>query len=198
MPTTTNNGWTTPADTDLVKDGAAAIRTLGNAIDSTLGVYSSAGMSLVTSATIGSGVSSVTVSSAFNTNYDAYRIIVIGGVGSANNAFLTFQLGSASTAYYSALSYVSFAGATSQVGNNNGSVFNYMGAVNTTGVNASIEVLSPFLTANTMVNASFHDATNCGRVTGFLSNSTSYTAFTIAPNTGTLTGGKIYVYGYKK
>ena len=33
MPTTTNYGWTTPADTDLVKDGAAAIRTLGNGID---------------------------------------------------------------------------------------------------------------------------------------------------------------------
>ena len=33
MPTTSNFGWTTPADTDLVKDGAAAIRTLGNGID---------------------------------------------------------------------------------------------------------------------------------------------------------------------
>lgn len=36
MPTTTNYGWTTPADTDLVKDGAAAIRTLGSSIDTTL------------------------------------------------------------------------------------------------------------------------------------------------------------------
>jgi hypothetical protein len=36
MPTTTNFGWTTPADTDLVKDGAAAIRTLGNGIDTSL------------------------------------------------------------------------------------------------------------------------------------------------------------------
>lgn len=33
MPTTTNFGWTTPADTDLLKDGASAIRTLGNGID---------------------------------------------------------------------------------------------------------------------------------------------------------------------
>lgn len=36
MPTTTNYGWTTPADTDLVKDGAAAIRTLGSSIDTTV------------------------------------------------------------------------------------------------------------------------------------------------------------------
>jgi hypothetical protein len=33
MATTTNYGWTTPDDTDLVKDGAAAIRTLGSSID---------------------------------------------------------------------------------------------------------------------------------------------------------------------
>lgn len=36
MPSTTNFGWTTPADTDLVKDGALAIRTLGNGIDTSL------------------------------------------------------------------------------------------------------------------------------------------------------------------
>jgi hypothetical protein len=36
MPTTTNYGWTTPADTDLVKDGAAAIRTLGSSIDTSM------------------------------------------------------------------------------------------------------------------------------------------------------------------
>lgn len=35
MATTTNYSWTTPDDTDLVKDGAAAIRTLGSAIDTT-------------------------------------------------------------------------------------------------------------------------------------------------------------------
>lgn len=36
MATTTNFGWETPDDTDLVKDGALAMRTLGNAIDASL------------------------------------------------------------------------------------------------------------------------------------------------------------------
>ena len=36
MATTTNYGWETPDDTDLVKDGALAMRTLGNAIDTSL------------------------------------------------------------------------------------------------------------------------------------------------------------------
>jgi len=44
MPTTTNYGWTTPADTDLVKDGASAIRTLGTAIDTT--VFNNAGAAI--------------------------------------------------------------------------------------------------------------------------------------------------------
>jgi len=35
MATTTNYGWTTPDDVSLVKDGAAAIRTLGSSVDTT-------------------------------------------------------------------------------------------------------------------------------------------------------------------
>jgi hypothetical protein len=36
MPSTTNFSWTTPADTDYVKDGASAIRTLANGIDTSM------------------------------------------------------------------------------------------------------------------------------------------------------------------
>jgi hypothetical protein len=36
MATTTNFGWVTPDDTSLVKDGAAAIRTLGQSIDTSM------------------------------------------------------------------------------------------------------------------------------------------------------------------
>ena len=44
MATTTNYSWTTPDDTALVKDGAAAIRSLGTAIDTT--VFTNAGASI--------------------------------------------------------------------------------------------------------------------------------------------------------
>ena len=37
MATTTNFGWATPDDTAYVKDGASAMRTLGSAIDSSMG-----------------------------------------------------------------------------------------------------------------------------------------------------------------
>jgi hypothetical protein len=49
MGTTTNNGWPTPVATDLVKDGWEAIKDLGDAIDTTLGVYapSTSGLTLI-------------------------------------------------------------------------------------------------------------------------------------------------------
>jgi len=45
MANTTNYSWETPDDTDLVKDGAAAIRTLGTAIDTT--VFNNASAAIV-------------------------------------------------------------------------------------------------------------------------------------------------------
>ena len=42
MASTTNYSWSTPDDTALVKDGAAAIRSLGSAIDSTVFTNASA------------------------------------------------------------------------------------------------------------------------------------------------------------
>lgn len=36
MATSTSFGWELPDDTDLVKDGAAAMRTLGNSIDASM------------------------------------------------------------------------------------------------------------------------------------------------------------------
>jgi len=47
MATTTNYSWATPDDTDLVKDGAAAIRTLGSSIDTT--VFTNAGAAVAKS-----------------------------------------------------------------------------------------------------------------------------------------------------
>ena len=50
------------------------------------------GLWLVKSQTIGTGVSSVTVTDAFSADYDSYKIVISGGVGSAT-AVLRTQLG---------------------------------------------------------------------------------------------------------
>ena len=74
MPTTTNNGWTIPADTDLVKNGASAIRTLGNAIDTTLGVYvaSSPGLVKLSTQTFTSASSVSFAANTFTSTYNTY------------------------------------------------------------------------------------------------------------------------------
>ena len=96
MPTTTNNGWPTPADTDLVKNGADAIRDLGNAIDTTLGVYSPVTPGLVKiNTTSFSGVSTQSFNSVFNSTYDNYKILL--KMTTSNGGALTLKLRASGT-----------------------------------------------------------------------------------------------------
>ena len=155
------------------------------------------GLVYVTSATIGSGVSSVTVSNCFSSTYDNYRIIYSGGVGTASPQALQIKMGSTAAGYYNALSYVSYStGATSTAVVNNGSQWSYVGEASSALTWVCIDVLNPFLTKYTQFGGSYVGsvAGNCG---GYLADTTSYTAFSLISPT-TLTGGTITVYGYRK
>jgi len=58
MATTTNNGWVTPDNTAYVKDGASAIRSLGQSIDTSVGtglLAWTAYTPTLTNATLGNG-----------------------------------------------------------------------------------------------------------------------------------------------
>jgi agmatine/peptidylarginine deiminase len=82
MATTTNYGFEIPDDTDLVKDGALAMRDLGQDVDTQLftalgGDYP--GLRLIKTQTIGTSVSSVSITNAFSATYDSYKIIIEGG-----------------------------------------------------------------------------------------------------------------------
>jgi len=160
-----------------------------------------AGWQLVKKQTIGSGVSSVTVTGAFSTNFDNYRIIVSGGVGSAA-ANLGLKLGATATGYYGGVVYGVYSSGASAVSvNNNAASWTTVGGVGTGGIVGQIDLTAPFLSSNTSVSASYVGLAaggGAGQFAGFLSNSTSYTDFTITPSTGTLTGGTIYVYGWNK
>lgn len=201
--TTPNYGWDVPTSTDYVKDGATAIETLGDDIDATLytalgGAYP--GLRLVKKQTIGSGVSSVTVTGAFSSTYDNYCVIVIGGAGSATtNAALT--LGSTSTGYYSAGLYIAYSGSTAITGFNsgNGAAFGNAVAVSTTNLIGRFNLFGPNLAKTTGFACDGIEPLTSGYALtrqGFLNDTTQYTAFTLTPATGTLTGGTIYVYGY--
>jgi hypothetical protein len=156
------------------------------------------GLTWISSTTIGSAVSTATVSSAFSTTYDNYKIIISGGVGSAAQ-FLRFQLGSAAAAYYAGFSAVNYGtnlNENSVV--NNGAIFSNAGIMDTLNINMNLEVQSPFLTKPTYVSGSIATSGRAGAFAGVLSDSTSYTSFTVSPSAGTMTGGTITVYGYRK
>ena len=156
------------------------------------------GLVYVTSATVGTAVSSVTVSSAFSTTYDSYKILLSGITNSAGTD-LRITFGSTVTGYYGAYTYVySVSGASAVFGQNNTANLFIGGATTTDDQHASIEILNPFTAKRTSLNGLAFGNLYSFFYSGMLANTTSYTAFTIAPGTGTMTGGTITVYGYRK
>jgi hypothetical protein len=200
MAVTPNYSWPVPVATDLVKDGYQAIADLGDAIDATVYGQSSA-LVLVKSQVIGSAVASVAVTGAFSTTYDAYKIVIANTVPSASTV-INMILGSTATGYYytTVASTFSTGAYTAQLGAANTTLFTAVGNSNTANVSNSFELISPFLSAKTFFNANYVNVGGAaaGMMTGYLDNTTSYTAFTLSTVTGTLTGGTIYVYGYTK
>jgi hypothetical protein len=160
----------------------------------------SGALTLVKSQTIGSAVSSVTVTDAFSSTYDNYVISISGGSASASGG-LKLQLGSTVTGYYTWLLYGSYTGTAVNGFNQNNTTFagdfGYTSANGHTGV---ANILSPNLAARTSWNMAFaaQDTTYyAGWVNGFVNNATQYTAFTLTTGSGTITGGTIRVYGYQ-
>jgi len=160
---------------------------------------SSASLVLVKSQVIGTAVSSVTVTSAFSSAYDAYKIVIGGtGVGSTVGEQLLLQLGSATTNYDTAHQSVDYSGsAIFTNGASGASSFARVGAVKTTYQQMNLDIINPFNASPTTICAWYDYYTAGGWTTGIQRSTTSFTAFTILLGGGTITGGTIYVYGYK-
>jgi hypothetical protein len=157
------------------------------------------GLVYVTSATIGSGVSSVTVSNAFSATYDNYRIIVNAGAGSAI-ASLRLTLGATATGYYYAGKARDYSGSDLNVQGSN-VAFWYSAETEPNGMSGIIELQNPQLAKRTLFNTTITAPRSAGywlAVGGYLDNDTQYTAFTFTFSGGTQTGGNISVYGYRK
>lgn len=157
------------------------------------------GLQLIKTQTIGSAVSSVTVSDAFSATYDNYRIIVTGGSASTSLT-LALTLGSTNTGYYNSGQYTTFGSSTIVgFGNNNAASIALGGDGSADGLNSVIEVYNPFLSKTTTFRCTYITNRTSGVFVdggAFLNNTTSYTAFTLTCSTGTITGGTIRVYGY--
>jgi hypothetical protein len=199
--TTPNYGWPVPTDTDYVKDGAAAIEALGDAIDATVFGLGAGALTFIKSQVVGTAVSSVAVTDAFSADYNDYRITYSGGVG---NAFgpIGLQLTGSTTGYYSSIQANNYTNGGSTVGGvSNGSSFEFLGYKGTATASLFAELYNPFNALRTQMTARpVSDTGNnfSGSTGGFHNVASSYTGFSIIPQTGTLTGGTIYIYGYAK
>jgi hypothetical protein len=276
MATTTNFGWSTPDDTSLVKDGAAAIRTLGQSIDTSMADLeggttgqvlakasntdmdftwvavdpliildakgdlitataadtparlpvgangtvltadsaqgtglkwatpaSGGGLTFIKSQTIGSAVSSVTVTGAFSSTYDDYLILIDYDTASAaGGTFTSIKLGAGTDYRGNAIPMIANSTTVSGV-SYNPSTSAFVGYVATDGGGGKIQLFNPNLAKKTVIIASgtgFNTASNTSAVAAnyFANDTTQYTEFTMTPGSGTFTGGTIRVYGYQK
>jgi hypothetical protein len=176
MATTTNYGWTTPNDTDLVKDGAAAIRTLGSSIDTTT-------KALNPSTTLGDLEYR---SATANTNT---RL----GIGS-NGQYLTITggvpaWGAISAGGMTLLSTTTLSGATTTIS-----------SIDQTYTNLQIVVNNPFGTNAQGININPNSVANNCWISGVFGSSASADSQLRAPNMGTtsnvLNSFVIKIYNY--
>lgn len=157
------------------------------------------GLVLVKTQTIGSAVSSVTVSDCFNSTYDAYRILI--EVNDSNGtASHTLQLsGLTGSNYFVGGSYSSWGTAT-QTGYGPAAQTSWIvSANNLNGTNTQItwEIVNPNL-AKRKHGTVFSQAGNGHAAFNMLCNSTATaTGFVLAKSGDTMTGGTIRVYGYR-
>jgi hypothetical protein len=162
----------------------------------------SVGLWLVKTQTIGSAVSSVTVTGAFSADYDNYKIIVSGGVASGNGP-IRFNFDGNTADYHSVLIFGSTGagiGNATALGTGSIAYWDQMGYASTNAITMNMEVLAPFLT-KTSAFSSYNIPTvagsNSGPAQGFHNSATSFTGFRLALGSGTMTGGTIRVYGYR-
>jgi hypothetical protein len=200
--TTPNYGWTVPTSTDLVKDGATAIETLGDAIDASMNTAlgtKKAGMVLLNTTSF-SGVASQSINSVFNSTYENYKIIFTFTAGSG---VMTLRLRASGTDA-SGANYILRGAAAADVSlareaANSATSFSLSTAPGDAAV-FNLDIYQPNLAKNTLfthIAANFGSASSGSYIstTGAHIVSTAYDGFTFFATSMT---GAVSIYGYNK
>jgi hypothetical protein len=202
--TTPNYGWTVPTSTDLVKDGATAIETLGDAIDASMNTAlgtKKSGMVLLSSVAF-SGVNNQALTNVFSTTYQNYKIVI--NIGTQTNSRLTFRLGNlgvaVSSANYSTQNLFTRSTTVTGVLSSGATVWQIPGEDITQGWH-DLTVFQPFESVLTRFAGISAAAGGAGGITnnsaGFFDLTTSFTDIFLYPSTGTMTGS-VSVFGLAK
>jgi hypothetical protein len=206
--TTPNYGWTVPTSTDLVKDGATAIETLGDAIDASMNTAlgtKKAGMVLLNTTSF-SGVSSQSINDVFSATYDHYQIVVnVSGSGFQTGSIRLRVSGAddSNAVYDYAGQYQTSASTIWQNSGAAGNQTSWLGFnYGTNGLQFNrINIYNPFSANRTLFFAETHEP-GASSLTftrnGQFRNTTSFTGISFIQAGGTTFTGSIQVYGLNK
>jgi len=155
------------------------------------------GLWLVKSQTVGSGVSSVAITSCFNSDFRNYRVTFEGGVQSASNLAVQLQFAN-TTNHFANMRYDSWSGFAAGTLPTTAQNFAYFGLSSTLGTfSQSIDIYTPNLPQFTNYSGMFTGNDYYGTGGGVYGLATQLTGFTIIFPGYTNTGGVVKVYGYR-
>jgi hypothetical protein len=155
MATTPTYSWPIPDDTDLVKDGAKAIRDLGNAVDATVSSVPT-GLVHIQTTTIGSTLSAISLDNVFSANYDVYLLNMrIDNVSTTNTdlnfRFRTGGVDNSGANYFGAVRLEPFTGSSSLL-QQNAATFGRLGTLSTLEASYDFTISNPFLAKRTSIS----------------------------------------------
>lgn len=154
------------------------------------------GMVLIKTQTIGTTVASITVTNAFSTDFDNYKIIITGGTTSAqSNIFM--QLTNITGIVYNQLGYYQQYGSGTMTGYAANATSVIVADGSATAYCADVELKNPALTTRKFGNTMSQSSADQYSFPFYINSTTSSTGFTLTIGTGTFTGGNIRVYGYR-
>lgn len=165
----------------------------------TVGPATAAGLVLISTQTIGTGVSAVNFTNVFSSTYAAYRITYYHTSSSNSNTHILAQLGtgSATTTNYNSYLQTSFNPWGTASAANSTTTAGFTIAFGDGNTNyGSMDLMAPNLARPTYAGGHYATGTNGGFTSGRQTDSTQFTSLHISAATGTITGGAISVYGY--
>lgn len=182
----------------LVANGSGSTTWQAPAV--TAAQFATVGLMYITQATIGNGVTSTTVANCFSSTYDHYLIQVVGTRAGAQVG-TSLQLSGITTGYDFQGFYMA-KGSSTIVGFNTSNTSSWdFGATDTNASLHEMLVMNPnkAIAKTCVVRNSASGGTTLGvQVFGQNASTSTATGFVFSVGSSTLTGGTIFVYGYRK
>jgi hypothetical protein len=204
---TSRDTFTNPSSGDTLDSPSHAAQH-ANINDAVEAMQLYAGLVLVKSQTIGSGVTSVTVTDAFSSTFENYKITCYCSTATLTNRTMWFRFiddgGSEITTGYSSANQVFQAGTTTRVATDgyNLSLWNLTAWYGYTDTAFSFDgsIFMPYQNDHATMQAVSGGGTSAnvcgGTIRGSMNAQDVYTGFKFGSSAGTFSGGTIRVYGY--